>query len=92
MATTPSTAATPGGDERDPGMIKIEDMLPLPPNTPWGLVKVPGGFDWTATPMLAMQNITTNRIQANEEPTYNEVDAALSNILNADQVKDLLNM
>lgn len=68
----------------------MEDLLPLPPK-PWGFVKVPGGFDWAAAPMLAMQNVT-NRAQLDEDVASSEVDALLADILTPDTVRSLLNM
>lgn len=88
---TPGSAATPA--PVDENLIKLEDLFPLPPNAPWGLVKVPGGFDWTATPMLAMQNITTNRVtQSSDDSASADLRASLANILSPDNTKSLLHM
>ncbi|KAF7970263.1 hypothetical protein HWV62_24528 [Athelia sp. TMB] len=90
-AAPPTPAIDPQQKE---DYIKIEDLFPLPPNAPWGLVKVPGGFDWTATPMLAMQNITTGRTQAAAPPDAEalELHAQLANILGPDNIKSLLHI
>jgi hypothetical protein len=69
----------------------MEDLIPLPPK-PWGFVKVPGGFDWSATPMLALQNVTTSRHPFDEDQSDNDLNALLANILNPDRVKYLLDM
>lgn len=75
------------------GYIEIEDIFPLPPTAPWGLAKVPGGFDWTATPMLAMQNITTGRTLACDDAGVEpQVHAQLVNILGPDNIQSLLQM
>jgi hypothetical protein len=55
-------------------------------------VKVPGGFDWAATPMLAMQCITTIRPQLDEAQLIGDVNASLANILSPQRVNSLLNM
>lgn len=101
-ATTPHPPQTPTIGNVDAHLqqkenyIKIEDLFPLPPNAPWGFVKVPGGFDWTATPMLAMQNITTSRthhgINENAGDGGMELHASLANILGPDNIKSLLHM
>ncbi|KAF7985932.1 hypothetical protein HWV62_43858 [Athelia sp. TMB] len=73
------------------GYIEIEDIFPLPPSAPWGLAKVPGGFDWTATPMLAMQNITTGRIHACDDAGIEpRVHGQLMNILGPNNLQSLL--
>ena len=77
--------------ENDTRSVKLEDLLPLPPK-PWGFVKIPGGFDWSTTPMLAMQGITTSRPQLDEDQLISDVNASLANILSADRVSSLLNM
>ncbi|KZP13479.1 hypothetical protein FIBSPDRAFT_797797, partial [Athelia psychrophila] len=94
--TTPHTPQTPLGNvdahiQQKEDYIKLEDLFPLPPNAPWGFVKVPGGFDWTATPMLAMQNITTSRAHyTHGEGEGMELHASLANILGPDNIKNLL--
>lgn len=71
---------------------KPEDLFPLPlNNTPWGFVRVPGGFDWTATPMLAMQKFTS-RSQLGDDPAVLDVAASLSRILSPARITSLLNM
>jgi hypothetical protein len=77
--------------ENDTRTVKLEDLLPVPPK-PWGFVKVPGGFDWAATPMLAMQCITTIRPQLDEAQLIGDVNASLANILSPQRVNSLLNM
>jgi len=71
------------------------DVLAQPPNIAWpGLVKVPasgGLFDWMATPMFAMQNITS-RMESGEDLFMADVNTSLSNILGPDRLKSLLNM
>lgn len=71
--------------------IKPEDLLPVPPHAPWGFEKVPGGFDWTATPMLAMQKLTI-RTPGGEEPFVSDISAKLANIISPERIKTLLNM
>jgi hypothetical protein len=77
--------------KKDAHSVKIEDLLPQPPK-PWGFVKVPGGFDWTTTPMLAIQNATTNRTHLDEEQSISEVNASLARILSPETVRSLLNV
>ena len=84
-----SHSLTSGSEKRI--TIKMEDLLPLPPK-PWGFVKVPGGFDWTAAPMLAMQNITTNRTQLDSDQSIGDINVSLGRILSPDTVQSLLNM
>lgn len=71
--------------------IKPEDLVPVPPHAPWGFEKVPGGFDWTATPMLAMQKLTI-RTPGGEEPFVNDINAKLANIISQERIKTLLSM
>jgi Fungal Zn(2)-Cys(6) binuclear cluster domain len=69
------------------------DVLAQPPNISWpGLVKVPGGpFHWMATPMFAMQNITS-RMESGEDLFMTDVNTSLANILGQERLKLLLNM
>jgi hypothetical protein len=83
-----SNTVTPENDTQN---VKLEDLLPLPPK-PWGFVKVPGGFDWSSTPMLAMQGITTIRPQLDEDQLIDDVNASLANILSPERVNSLLDM
>ena len=85
-----SPAAIKEGSHLDQ-QIKPEDLLPVPAHVPWGLEKVPGGFDWTATPMLAMQKLTI-RTPGGEEPFVSDISAKLANIISPERMKTLLSM
>ena len=82
------TASHPNNDN---DRVKLEDLLPLP-HKPWGFMKVPGGFDWTTTPMLAMQYATINRPHLDEDQISSNINASLASILSPDKVKSLLDM
>jgi hypothetical protein len=71
--------------------VKMEDLLPLQ-QKPWGFVKVPGGFDWTTTPMLAMQNATINQPHLDEDQISSNINTSLASLLGPDKVKSLLDM
>ena len=88
---SPSSPATTKEGSRLDQQIKPEDLLPVPPHVPWGFEKVPGGFDWTATPMLAMQKLTI-RTPGGEEPFVSDISAKLTNIISPERIKTLLNM
>lgn len=81
----------PHCSETETTHIKPEDLIPLPPHAPWGYVKVPGGFDWTASPMLTMQKLVS-RVQVGEDPSASNTNAALASIMSPERVKYLLNM
>jgi hypothetical protein len=73
-------------------VMKPDDILAHPPNTSWpGIVKIPGTFDWSATPMFAMQNVTS-WTQSGDYSFINNVNASLANMLSPDRVESLLNM
>ncbi|KAF7980622.1 hypothetical protein HWV62_37412 [Athelia sp. TMB] len=92
---SPGTASDAGPvavQRMEEDCIKIEDLFPLPPSAPWGLAKVPGGFDWTATPMLAMQNITTSRAQTGDEGPERQLRAQLVRILRPEDITRLVHI
>lgn len=91
QSSSSSLDETPVSENRV-DLMKPDDILAQPPNTSWpGLLKVPGGFDWMATPMFAMQNIK-KQAQLGEDPFMNEVNLSLANMLGPDRVQSLLNM
>lgn len=58
---------------------------------PWGFLKVPGGFDWTATPMLALQELAL-RSRHKETQTVDNWDISLHGIIADVQMNQLLEM
>ncbi|KAH7912970.1 hypothetical protein BJ138DRAFT_1147165 [Hygrophoropsis aurantiaca] len=67
-------------------LLDPERLLPVR-HRPWGFLKLPGGFDGTMVPMLAMQALT--RAGPGEEPPNAKVEQMLLHILGRDQVKFL---
>ncbi|KAH7931166.1 hypothetical protein BV22DRAFT_998664 [Leucogyrophana mollusca] len=67
-------------------LLDPERLLPVR-HRPWGFLKLPGGFDGTMVPMLAMQALT--RAGSGEESSYVTVEQSLLHILGRDQVKYL---
>ncbi|EGO02210.1 hypothetical protein SERLA73DRAFT_178032 [Serpula lacrymans var. lacrymans S7.3] len=73
----------------DMDLLHPEGLFPIQ-QRPWGFLKLPGGFDGTTVPMLAMQALT--RAVPNEEPLKNKVEISLLHILGKDKVKHLLDI
>lgn len=66
--------------------IRPQDLVPAP-LTPWGFLKAPGGFDWTANPMLALQELSRRPQTPHSDPSV-----PLSGIITHDQKQYLLEM
>ncbi|KAL0950179.1 hypothetical protein HGRIS_010172 [Hohenbuehelia grisea] len=67
--------------------LKVEDLVPTP-QTPWGLLSLPEGFDWSAAPMLAIQELTKVRT-SNPHPNR-PPDLSLPSILSSSKIAFLV--
>ncbi|KAK0461657.1 uncharacterized protein EV420DRAFT_120983 [Desarmillaria tabescens] len=74
--------------------LTVEDLLPSS-QSPMGPIPVPGSFDWTAAPMLAIRELANQResktTQARSSSSSNQSsDESLSSILTSAQITWLL--
>ena len=69
----------------------VEDLLPCP-FVPWGPMYVPGDFDWTSAPILAIHELSASWYQRRDERTSTVDDRYLTNILSTNQITQLLEM
>ncbi|KAF9034978.1 hypothetical protein BDZ89DRAFT_1062234, partial [Hymenopellis radicata] len=70
----------------------VEDLLPCP-LVPWGPMSVPGGFDWTEAPILAVTDLSNSwsiKKPRYRRPQGQAQDQYLSNILSTPQIKRLI--
>ncbi|EIW76212.1 hypothetical protein CONPUDRAFT_168789 [Coniophora puteana RWD-64-598 SS2] len=76
----------------DTNEVEFTDPAKLLPerHRPWGFLKLPGGFDGTMVPMLAMQALT--RAGPWQEPTDDSFEQPLLRILGRDQVQSLCDL
>lgn len=58
---------------------------------PWGLLKLPGGFDGTAVPMLAMHALVRSGVNG-VDALKNKIDQSLLQILGRERIKYLTDM
>ncbi|KIY73954.1 hypothetical protein CYLTODRAFT_439588 [Cylindrobasidium torrendii FP15055 ss-10] len=71
----------------------VEDLLPCP-FVPWGNMFIPGGFDWTAAPVLSIHELSTNtwlngRVK---KVRPNVRDERLADIISSSQITRLLDI
>jgi hypothetical protein len=71
------------------GLIQPEDLVPLPTSRFWGSLKSSGGLDWTAAPMLALQDLARRPIALNH-PVTDYSNMSLADIVPPDQRHFLL--
>ncbi|OAX43229.1 hypothetical protein K503DRAFT_708912 [Rhizopogon vinicolor AM-OR11-026] len=76
----------PQPQEEEVDLLDPERLLPER-HKPWGFLKLPGGFDGTMVPMLAMQALT--RAGSIDDPSRSKVDQSLLHILGIEQIKYL---
>ncbi len=72
----------------------VEDLLPCP-LVPWGPMSVPGGFDWTEAPILAVTDLSNSwsiKKPRYRRPQGQAQDQYLSNIVSTPQIKRMLEM
>jgi hypothetical protein len=79
----------PQPQEEEVDLLDPERLLPER-HKPWGFLKLPGGFDGTMVPMLAMQALT--RAGSIDDSSRNKVDQSLLHILGIEQIKYLTDM
>lgn len=72
--------------EEEVDLLDPERLLPER-HKPWGFLKLPGGFDGTMVPMLAMQALT--RAGSVDDSSRNKVDQSLLHILGREQIEYL---
>ncbi|KAG6334098.1 hypothetical protein ID866_4990 [Astraeus odoratus] len=73
--------------------VDLSDPQQLLPERqrPWGLLKLPGGFDGTTVPMLAMQALLRSGVNG-EEALKNKIDQSLLRILGRERQKYLMDI
>jgi len=79
----------PHPQEEEVDLLDPERLLPER-HKPWGFLKLPGGFDGTMVPMLAMQALT--RAGSIDDSSRSKVDQSLLHILGMEQIKYLTDM
>lgn len=83
----PFSRSQPQEEEVD--LLDPQRLLPER-HKPWGFLKLPGGFDGTMVPMLAMQALT--RAGSVDDSSRNKVDQSLLHILGREQIEYLTDM
>ncbi|KAH7887473.1 hypothetical protein F5I97DRAFT_1966044 [Phlebopus sp. FC_14] len=86
---TPSFRPPPQPHE-EVDLLNPERLLPER-HSPWGFLKLPGGFDGTMVPMLAMQALTRAG-SGGAEGSAVKVDQTLLHVLGRDQVSYLIDI
>lgn len=86
--TLPPFRAPPREEEDE--LLHPEHLLPEK-HSPWGLLKLTGGFEGTMVPILAIQAMTRSGTST-AEPSRNKVDQTLLHVLGREQVKYLVDM
>jgi len=76
--------------EEEVDLLDPERLLPER-HKPWGFLKLPGGFDGTMVPMLAMQALTRAGSMS-DDSSRSKLDQSLLHILGMEQVKCLTDM
>lgn len=69
--------------EEEVDLLDPQRLLPER-HKPWGFLKLPGGFDGTMVPMLAMQALT--RAGSVDDSSRNKLDQSLLHILGKEQI------
>ncbi|KAF9238844.1 hypothetical protein BU15DRAFT_75065 [Melanogaster broomeanus] len=87
--TLPPIKAPPQ-DMEDFDLLSPERLLPEK-HSPWGFLKLPGGFEGIMVPMLAMQALTRTGTNTAEH-SLGKVDQVLLHILGREQVKYLVDI
>ena len=87
--TLPPFRVSPRDMEEDE-LLHPEHLLPEK-HSPWGLLKLTGGFEGTMVPILAIQAMTRSGTNT-AEPSRNKVDQTLLHVLGREQVKYLVDM
>jgi hypothetical protein len=80
----------PPRDVEEVELLHPERLLPEK-QSPWGLLKLTGGFESTMVPILAIQALTRSGTNT-AEPSRNKVDQTLLHVLGREQVKYLVDM
>lgn len=98
MSTTwegpaPGTLSLFPDQPREKVEVDLSDPQRLLPerHRPWGLLKLPGGFDGTTVPMLAMQALVRSGVNG-EDALKNKIDQSLFQILGGERIKHLTDM
>lgn len=88
-----SFSDTPLPFRAPPEEVELLDPQRLLPekHSPWGFLKLTGGFESTMVPILAIQALTRNATSAAESPRT-KVDQTLFHVLGREQVKYLVDM
>lgn len=71
--------------------VKAEDLIPNPRSL-WGIMNLPAGFDWTAAPVLAIQELMNISPSGITTPIHQSHHEQLGSILTPEQVSSLLEM
>lgn len=80
----------PPRDVEEVELLHPERLLPEK-HSPWGFLKLPGGFESTMVPMLAIQALTRSGTNT-AESSRTKVDQTLLHLLGREQVKYLVDM
>jgi hypothetical protein len=80
----------PTHDIEDVDFLNPERLL-SEKHSPWGFLKLPGGFNGSTVPMLAMQALTRGGTNM-AESARNKVDQTLFHVLGREQVNHLVDM
>ncbi|KAL4076253.1 hypothetical protein V8B97DRAFT_2028809 [Scleroderma yunnanense] len=91
---SPPDTLSPFQDQpREKVEVDLSDPKRLLPEQqrPWGLLKLPGGFDGTTVPMLAMQALVRSGVSGEDE-LKNKIDQSLFHILGRERAKSLTDM
>lgn len=86
----PGTLSPFPDQPREKVEVDLSDPQRLLPerHRPWGLLKLPGGFDGTTVPMLAMQALVRSGVNG-EDALKNKIDQSLFQILGGERIKHL---
>lgn len=71
--------------------VKAEDLIPNPRSL-WGIMNLPVGFDWTATPILAVQELMNISPTGLTTPIHQNHHEQLGTIFSPEQISSLLEM
>ncbi|KAF8450221.1 hypothetical protein L210DRAFT_3387413 [Boletus edulis BED1] len=77
-------------DVEEVELLHPERLLPEQ-HSPWGFLKLPGGFESTMVPILAIQALTRSGTNT-PDPSWTKVDQTLLHILGREQVKYLVDI
>jgi len=90
FSDTPLPFRAPPREVEEVELLDPQRLLPEK-HSPWGFLKLTGGFESTMVPILAIQALTRNGTST-AEPSRTKVDQTLFHVLSREEVKYLVDM